>query len=129
MDRGLLFVGALLGLLGVGIGAFGAHALQDLLVEHQREDVYQTATLYHLVHALAVLAAGIVPTRLDRRAVRLAGWLFAAGVVLFSGSLYALAITNIEGLGMITPFGGVAFLLGWLSLGVGAVQGPRSSGD
>jgi uncharacterized membrane protein YgdD (TMEM256/DUF423 family) len=103
---------AILGFLGVALGAFGAHALKDRLHQiPEGVEWWQKATLYHLVHAAAMLATG----REDGRASA-ATWSFAAGIVLFSGSLYAMALTDARWLGAVTPVGGVAFLAGWLLL-------------
>jgi len=103
-------VAAVLGVLGVMLGAFGAHALKDRL-SAEGVEWWKTATLYHLVHAVAALASG----RADGRASA-ATWCFAAGVVLFSGSLYAMALTDVRALGAVTPFGGAAFVIGWALL-------------
>lgn len=103
-------VAAALGLLGVALGAFGAHGLKDLLLANGRLDVWQTAVLYQLVHAVASLwAAGRHPTVV---------WIWTAGVIIFSGSLYLLAVTNIKWLGAITPIGGLLFLAGWLMIAI-----------
>jgi uncharacterized membrane protein YgdD (TMEM256/DUF423 family) len=109
----LLRLAAVLGFSAVALGAFGAHGLRDR-VSPALLEVYRTGVLYHLVHALAVLGVGLGAARL-RRARVIAG-LFAAGVVLFSGSLYLLAVTGITALGAITPLGGLAFLAGWALL-------------
>ncbi len=112
--------GSLLMLLGVALGAFGAHGLKNTLSQ-EGKSIYQTAVLYHLVHGLALLAVGWLATiRPGETAIRTAGWLFILGIILFSGSLYALAITGIRKLGIITPFGGLAFLVGWLLLALSA---------
>lgn len=105
-------VAAVLGFLGVGLGAFGAHALKDRLAEFGA-DAYKTGVLYHLVHAPAVLALGVYAEQSADHDVALAAGLLTAGVVLFSGSLYVMAITRIKKLGIITPFGGLAMLAGW----------------
>jgi uncharacterized membrane protein YgdD (TMEM256/DUF423 family) len=111
-----LVLAALAGALAVMLGAFGAHALRaklgpDLLA------VWNTAVQYHFWHALALFAIALVAVHLpDSGALRWAGWLMLAGIVLFSGSLYALALSGVRGLGAVTPFGGVAFILGWLAL-------------
>ena len=112
--------GALLMLLGVALGAFGGHALKDRLsIESQR--IYQTASFYHLMHGLALLAVGWLATlRPMEPLVPRAGTAFILGILLFSGSLYLLAITGVKKLGLITPFGGLAFLLGWLWLALSA---------
>jgi uncharacterized membrane protein YgdD (TMEM256/DUF423 family) len=105
-------VAAVLGFVGVVLGAFGAHALKDTIAQVANgPEWWQKATLYHLVHAAATLATG----RADGRASP-ATWCFAAGVVLFSGSLYAMALTDVRWLGAVTPAGGVAFLAGWVLL-------------
>lgn len=102
---------AVLGFVGVALGAFGAHGLKDILAANDTAEIWKTASLYHLIHAVVLL----VVSRIEPLP-RAAAWAFALGVVVFSGSLYALAITNIKWLGAITPVGGVAFLLGWLLL-------------
>ena len=99
---------AILGFTGVALGAFGAHGLKDVLAANGTAAIWQTAVLYQLVHAVASLWAA------ERRPVVARLW--AAGIVLFSGSLYALALTNIRWLGAITPVGGVLFLIGWALL-------------
>ena len=93
--------------LGISLGAFGAHGLADRLAETGRADNWETATLYHLVHGLALFVIALRPGR------ALGFWWFVAGIVLFSGSLYLLAVTGLTKLGAITPLGGVSFLIGW----------------
>jgi uncharacterized membrane protein YgdD (TMEM256/DUF423 family) len=112
-------VAAVLGVLGVMLGAFGAHALKDKLSPEGLE-WWKTATIYHLVHAAATLASG----RADGRASA-STWCFAGGVVLFSGSLYAMALTDVRALGAVTPFGGVALIVGWALLLRTSSGGPR----
>ncbi len=108
--------GSLLMFLGVALGAFGAHGLKDTLSAEARP-VYQTAVLYHLIHGMALLAVGWLATlKPNSPVVRQAGWAFVIGIVLFSGSLYALSLTGIKKLGIVTPFGGLALLVGWLFL-------------
>jgi uncharacterized membrane protein YgdD (TMEM256/DUF423 family) len=117
MSRGtLIALGAILGGLGVAIGAFGAHALADRLTE-ARLATFETAARYQLIHALAIVAAALVGG--DRG--HLAGVLFAAGVLLFSGSLYALALTEVRVLGAIAPIGGACFIAGWAFLALAGV--------
>ena len=106
-------VGALVMFFGVALGAFGAHGLKSVLSAEAKQ-VYQTGVLYHLVHALAVLGIALGAARL-RRARVIAG-LFTAGVVLFSGSLYLMALTGATALGAVTPVGGLCFLAGWALL-------------
>lgn len=103
-----LRVAALIGLFGVGLGAFGAHALEGLLERQGRVDTWETAVLYHLVHAAAMLALA-----LRTPPAKTAFTLFLAGVIVFSGSLYLLSVTGAGWLGAITPLGGLAFLAGW----------------
>ena len=111
-----LTLAALFLFVAVGAGAFGAHALKSRLTPDLMA-VYQTAVQYHFWHALALLAVGLM---LDRRpasgALALAAWLLVAGLVLFSGSLYALALSGVRTLGAVTPFGGVAFLAAWIAV-------------
>ena len=107
-------------LLGVALGAFGVHGLKDALSAEGKQ-TYQTAVLYHLIHGLALLAVGwLALLKPNEAMVRNAGWAFVLGIVLFSGSLYLLSVTGIRKLGIITPFGGLAFLLGWLCLALAA---------
>ena len=115
MARTFWWLGCVLGFTGVAAGAFGAHALRarlpaDLLA------VWETAARYQLIHAVALLAVALLAARAPSGAAAAAGWLFAAGVVLFSGSLYALALTGVRVLGAVTPLGGVCFLAGWVAL-------------
>jgi uncharacterized membrane protein YgdD (TMEM256/DUF423 family) len=121
MDRVFITVAALSGFVAVAAGAFGAHALRDRL-SHSLLDTFQTGVAYQMYHALALLAVGIVLARFSVDGstwLTAAGWLFIAGTVLFSGSLYLLALTDTRWLGAVTPLGGIAFLLGWLGLAIG----------
>lgn len=107
-------------MLSVALGAFGAHALEDELSSDMM-DVYQTGVQYHMFHAIGILLVALLIDRLPRP--KLALWsarLLLAGVVLFSGSLYALALSGVEALGAITPLGGVAFIAGWICLALAA---------
>ena len=119
MSQNWTFVGAVLGGLAVAAGAFGAHALKDRL-SAEALGWWQTGAQYHLAHALALVLTGIAATRGPSRARSLAGWAFASGIVLFSGSLYALALTGARWLGAITPVGGLLLLVGWMALAVSA---------
>lgn len=112
MARAILIVGAIVALVGVAIGAFGAHGLRPLLSEHML-NVFETGVRYHLFHALAMLAAGLSLAYAPIRYFQYAAWAFGLGVVLFSGSLYALSISGLRSLGIITPFGGLCFIVGW----------------
>jgi uncharacterized membrane protein YgdD (TMEM256/DUF423 family) len=106
---------AVFGFLGVALGAFGAHALKDLLDEYERA-VYDKAVFYHMVHTFGLLAVGVLQHNFRNTSFSLAGCGFLTGIVMFSGSLYALSITGIKWLGFITPIGGLAFLFGWVFL-------------
>ena len=108
-------LGALLGFLGVAAGAFGAHALRDRL-DPGLFQVFETAARYQLVHAIALLFVGTQARSAPRSGAVAAGWLFLAGVVLFSGSLYALVFTGVRAWGAVTPLGGLCFLAGWIAL-------------
>jgi uncharacterized membrane protein YgdD (TMEM256/DUF423 family) len=117
MNSLLFRVAAAFCFLGVALGAFGAHALRGTLEANHTTEIWKTAVLYHFNHALALLVLAALPTL-----NRVAGSLFVAGIVIFSGSLYLLALTNVKWLGAITPLGGLCFLAGWVSL---AVWTPR----
>jgi len=115
MDRTFLLVGALAGFIGVAFGAFGAHALRGRLSPDMLA-VFETGVRYQMYHAFAVLIVALAAGRFDGWIIRAAGWSFTIGIVLFSGSLYALALTGVTRLGAITPLGGLAFLAGWALL-------------
>ena len=116
MERSpLLVAGALNGAIAVAAGAFGAHALRTRL-EPRALEVFDTAARYQMYHALAMVLCALL-------AARTAGWIFQLGIVLFSGSLYALALTDVKVLGAITPLGGIGFLAGWGYLAWGAWKG------
>lgn len=121
MDKTLLLVGAVAGFIGVGFGAFGAHGLRGRLPAEMLA-VFETGVRYQMYHALAILVAAAGVGFTENRLFRTAGWLFAVGIVLFSGSLYALALTGVTMLGIVTPFGGLAFLVGWACLIVAALK-------
>jgi uncharacterized membrane protein YgdD (TMEM256/DUF423 family) len=118
-----LGVGALLAGIGVGLGAFGAHGLRSLISSDLLQ-AYETGVRYHLVHSLAVIVAALAMQTFPSRAkqFRRASWLFAVGILLFSGSLYLLALTGAGQIGIVTPFGGIAFLLGWTFFALGAFR-------
>ena len=111
MSTILFRVAAAFCLLAVALGAFGAHALKATLEANGTREIWNTAVLYHLTHAVALVVLALHPASL-----RLASGLITAGIVIFSGSLYILAITNMKWLGAITPIGGFCFLAGWLWL-------------
>ncbi len=118
------FFGALNGFLSVAFGAFGAHALRGRIDERLFE-VFQTAVHYHGMHALALLAVGIWVAAGGSVWVRRSGWLFALGILLFCGSLYLLALGGASAWGLVTPFGGLAFLGGWAALAAAAYRDGR----
>jgi len=113
--RVFALAGALLAFAAVAAGAFGAHALKSRLAADALA-VFETAVRYHLVHALALFVVAWASTQWPGRATQTSGWLFIAGIVLFSGSLYLLALTGQRGFGVITPVGGICLLAGWLAL-------------
>jgi uncharacterized membrane protein YgdD (TMEM256/DUF423 family) len=116
MDRTFLFIGSVFGFLGVAFGAFGAHGLRSRL-SVEMLTVFETGVRYHMYHTIAVLiVAAAIGHFGSARLLVLAGWLFAGGIVVFSGSLYALALTGVTTLGAITPIGGLLFLAGWVVL-------------
>lgn len=119
MARLWLLLSAFAGFTGVALGAFAAHGLKNRLTPEYLA-VFQTGTHYQLVHALALFGVGLLALHMPGRLVNLAGGAFAVGILLFSGSLYLLTLSGIGKLGLITPFGGVAFLIGWLCLGLAA---------
>jgi uncharacterized membrane protein YgdD (TMEM256/DUF423 family) len=116
-----VILGALLGGLSVAVGAFAAHALRGQL-EPRMLEVVETAARYQMYHALAMFAAAWVYQQTTASAAQVAAWAFMAGILLFSGSLYAMAFTGFRALGAITPLGGVAFLVGWGALAVAALK-------
>jgi uncharacterized membrane protein YgdD (TMEM256/DUF423 family) len=121
-----LLAGAIIGGLAVAIGAFGAHALKQFLVDAGREDTFQLAVRYQFYHALALLATGLTMTQSSGKALRYSSLSFVLGVIIFSGSLYGLCFTGVPMLGAITPLGGVFFILGWALLAIGVYKNKAS---
>jgi uncharacterized membrane protein YgdD (TMEM256/DUF423 family) len=119
LDRTLYTCAGVAGFLGVALGAFGAHALKARL-EPDMLAVFETGVRYQMYHVFALVAAAWAWARWPGRVFAWAGGLFVAGIVVFSGSLYLLALTGVRMLGAITPLGGLAFLAGWLCLAWGA---------
>jgi len=116
MNNLLLVLAAINGFVAVSLGAFAAHGLRSMLGPDLLA-TFQTGVQYHMYHALAMLAVGILVTQFPAQTgLRVAGYLFLAGILIFSGSLYVLALSGIRWLGAITPIGGVAFLAGWATL-------------
>jgi uncharacterized membrane protein YgdD (TMEM256/DUF423 family) len=122
MERTFFALGAISACIAVGTGAFGAHGLKSR-VTPEMVAVFDTGARYQMYHALALVAAAWAAARWPGPAVTWAGWLFVAGTVIFSGSLYALVLTGVKGLGAVTPVGGLLFLGGWLALAWGALRG------
>lgn len=121
MDRTFFALAAISAAISVAAGAFGAHGLRarlspDLLA------IFETGARYEMYHAFGLALAAWAATRYPGAAAAWAGWLFVAGTVIFSGSLYALALTGVRALGAITPFGGVAFIAGWIALAAAALR-------
>lgn len=120
--KAFLLLGSINAFLAVVLGAFGAHGLKDKLTPDQLA-VYQTGVQYHMYHALGLILVAILADRLAGSSlITWSGWSMFIGILLFSGSLYALTLTGIKVLGAITPIGGVAFLIGWLLLFVAALR-------
>jgi uncharacterized membrane protein YgdD (TMEM256/DUF423 family) len=116
-------IGAFALALAVALGAFGAHGLKNHLDAYLM-GVWEKAVLYHFIHALGLLIVGLAARSggVDEATATRVGWLLLAGIILFSGSLYALALTRVTVLGAITPLGGIAFIVAWLWLGVGLLR-------
>ena len=127
MHTNFIKTAALLGALSIILGAFGAHALKEIFTADTLQ-VYETAVRYQMYHAFALLAVGILYKEFTNKKIRLAGDLFIAGIILFSGSLYALCfieyqhLSSLLWIGAITPLGGLSFIIGWLLLFAGAVK-------
>jgi uncharacterized membrane protein YgdD (TMEM256/DUF423 family) len=126
MDRLLFAAGALSAAIGVAAGAFAAHGLKSRLGPDALA-VFETGARYQLFHALGMLAAAWAAARYDTDTATWGGWLLLAGTVLFSGSLYLLALTGVRWLGLVTPFGGVAFIVGWVLLALAALRGGAAA--
>jgi len=136
-SRRWLVFGAVLGGLAVACGAFGDHALKAHFAadgslspaeEHQLA-VWEIAARYEMYHALALLAVGILAGRSDQRLLHIAGWLFTVGTVIFSGCMYALALTGQRWLGAIVPIGGISLIAGWVCLAISVAPSPVGRGS
>ena len=113
----ILQLAGISGAIAVGLGAFGAHSLESLLIQNGRLDTFQTAVNYHFYHTLALFGIGVLASvKPDWKGISFAAWSMVLGILIFSGSLYVLSLTGITWLGAITPLGGLAFILGWSSL-------------
>lgn len=122
MERLFLAAAAISAAISVGAGAFGAHGLRARL-SPELLAVFETGARYEMYHAIGLALAAWAAGRFPGAAAAWAGWLFVAGTVLFSGSLYALALTGVRALGAVTPLGGVAFIGGWIALALAALRG------
>jgi uncharacterized membrane protein YgdD (TMEM256/DUF423 family) len=126
VDRLFLALAGLNGFLGVMLGAFGAHGLRNSLASApdgvRRLEVWETGAHYQLLHAVALGVLASLAGRFQSQALPVAGYLFQAGILLFSGSLYIVAITGVRSFGAITPFGGLCFLAGWISVIIAAFK-------
>lgn len=117
-----LLAGAILGALGVGLGAFGAHALKNLLTQNGRVETYELAVRYQFYHALAMLFIGLLMGKFSDSSLQWSALALLLGVIFFSGSLYVYALTNIKGFAMVTPVGGLFLLIGWILLTLGILK-------
>ena len=117
-------IAALCGLVAVALGAFGAHALRPILAGLATVDTWTTASLYHLVHSTVLLCIALALP-----GARLSFWLFLAGIVLFSGSLYVFSVTGLKAVAMAAPVGGTCLMAGWLALAIGPRRGSGNSGS
>src|SRR5687767_4775502 len=126
MDRIFLILSGVFGFLGVALGAFGAHALRGFLEKlpdgAKRAEWWETASRYHLIHALALGLAAYLAARSPGGASTMAGLCFAGGIVFFSGSLYIMTLTGIRVLGAVTPLGGLLMMAGWIAIAMVAVR-------
>lgn len=117
-----LFAGAILGGLGVALGAFGAHALKAMLITSGRSETFELAVRYEFYHAFAILFVGVLQQFLNSKYLKTSASFFLAGTILFSGSLYLICFTNNTMFAMATPFGGVLLILGWIFLVLGIIS-------
>jgi uncharacterized membrane protein YgdD (TMEM256/DUF423 family) len=114
MQKLFLLAGSFFGALGVMIGAFGAHKLKNYLLSIGRLDVFETAVKYQFYHTFALLAVGLLLFKTEDKLLNYAGWFLIAGIIVFSGSLYTLCLTNVAKWGAVTPIGGTLFIVGWI---------------
>ena len=121
MKLALLAAGAFNAAAAVGAGAFAAHGLRERL-EPRALEIFETGARYHMYHALGMILCAIIAASGGVSGARTAGWILQAGILVFSGSLYVLALTGVRALGAVTPFGGLCFLAGWAMLFVSAIR-------
>lgn len=122
MQKLFLLTGSALGALSVMIGAFGAHALKNSLENTGRLETFETAVKYQFYHVLALLLVGLLMTKFDHKFLNYAGYSFIIGIIIFSGSLYILCLTNVGKWGAVTPIGGVFLIAGWALLFMGILK-------
>ena len=115
MAKVFLILGSCFAGLAVAFGAFGAHALKSVLAATNRMETFETGVKYLFYHAIALIVLGLLMQKFDHRLFTVAGYGFTAGIILFSGSLFVLSLTGITKWGAVTPLGGVAFLIGWIT--------------
>ena len=121
-QRNTILSGAIFGCVAVMVGAFGAHALKEILAATGRVDTYELAVRYQFYHSLAILLVGLLMGQFGSKFLRYSGLSFCLGIILFSGSLYVLSLTGKTILGAVTPFGGLFFILGWVFLMLGVYK-------
>ncbi len=114
--------GSFFAALGVGLGAFGAHALKSRLSPEDLA-IFEVGVRYQMYHALALLALGFIASKIDSTLIKVSGWSFIFGIVIFSGSLYTLVFSGVRTWGAVTPIGGLAFILAWLLVGIAVIKG------
>jgi len=131
MHKGFVTTGAIMGAIAVALGAFGAHGLKKI-VDAETLQVFQTGVQYQMYHSLALLITGLLYEKCSQKLIRVAGTLFIIGVILFSGSLYVLTVgragemNSFDKFGIITPFGGVSFIAGWVFLFLAAMRTSKN---
>ena len=122
----IIMIASLSGALAVGLGAFGAHGLADILTQTGRTETFQTAVSYHFYHTLALALVGLLSlVKPEWKSLKFVTWSFALGILIFSGSLYILSLTGVTWWGAITPLGGVGFIMGWLGLFYAALRNDQ----
>jgi len=121
MTKTFLIIAAIFGFLGVAIGAFGAHALKDKLTP-QLLETFETGVRYQMYHVFAIVVVALASAQWRIGLLNISGWLFVAGIIIFSGSLYILSLTGEKMWGAVTTFGGLALLAGWLTLAIGVYK-------
>lgn len=122
MQKLFLIIGSIAMTLAVGLGAFGAHGLKEMLTDEML-DIFETGVKYHFYHAIGLLAVGLVAQLMPNSSLlQWSGWLMLAGIIIFSGSLYILSISGIRWMGAITPIGGLCFIVAWILLAIASWQ-------